>query len=227
LTVTQKRPIFVTENAERVTFMGQIRDREKTKQKLINAVGRLITNEGFEKVGVNAVAKEAGVDKVLIYRYFGGLNGLLETYVLQKDYYSNLKKQIAKKVTTGSEKDVIEAIKDMLLGQANELFSDKELQEILRWEVVNKNEITDTLAAERENQSIWLLNQIEKVLESEDIDMPALTAILAGGISYLILRAKHASLVNGIDIKTEEGWGRIEKTLSQMVDLVAGKATTN
>jgi hypothetical protein len=57
--------------------------------------------------------------------------------------------------------------------------------------------------------------------------MPALTAILAGGISYLILRAKHASLVNGIDIKTEEGWGRIEKTLSQMVDLVAGKATTN
>ena len=207
--------------------MGQIRNKEKTKQKLVDAVGRIITNYGFEKIGVNAVAKEAGVDKVLIYRYFGGLKGLLETYVFQKDYYSNLKKQIAKKVTTGDEKDVIEAIKDMLLGQANELFNDKELQEILRWEVVNKNEITDALAAERENQSIWLLNQIEKVIESDETDMPALTAILAGGISYLILRAKHASLVNGIDIKTEEGWERIEKTLSQIVDIVANKVIKN
>ena len=205
--------------------MGEIRNKEKTKQKLLNAVGSIITKEGFEKIGVNAIAKEAGVDKVLIYRYFGGLNGLLEAYVFQKDYYSNLKKQIAKKVTTGNEKDVINAIKDMLLGQANEMFNDKELQEILRWEVVNKNEITDALAAERENQSIWLLNQIEKVIDSDETDMPALTAILAGGISYLILRAKHASLVNGIDIKTEEGWDRIEKTLSQIVDLVADKSS--
>ncbi len=207
--------------------MGQIRNKERTKQKLVDAVGRIIINEGFEKIGVNAVAKEAGVDKVLIYRYFGGLNGLMETYVFQKDYYTNLKKQIAKKVASGDEKGVIEAIKDMLLGQANELFKDKELQEILRWEVVNKNEITDALAAERENQSIWLLNQIEKVIESEETDMPALTAILAGGISYLILRAKHASLVNGIDIKTEEGWRRIEKTLSQIVDIVANKGITS
>ncbi len=54
-----------------------IRDKEATKQRLIDAVGKILAERGFQNIGVNAIAKEAGVDKVLIYRYFDSLEGLL------------------------------------------------------------------------------------------------------------------------------------------------------
>ena len=47
-----------------------------TRRRLISAVGSLLAREGFKGIGVNAVAREAGVDKKLIYRYFDGLPGL-------------------------------------------------------------------------------------------------------------------------------------------------------
>ena len=63
------------------------RDRERTKTRIIDAVGRLLTRSGFRAIGVNAVAEAAGVDKVLIYRYFGGLAGLLEAVAEEPDLW--------------------------------------------------------------------------------------------------------------------------------------------
>ncbi len=50
------------------------RDSEKTRQKILAGLEKLITRDGFTAVGVNAVAREAGIDKVLIYRYFGSMS---------------------------------------------------------------------------------------------------------------------------------------------------------
>ncbi len=47
------------------------RSKETTRLRLISAVGTLLARQGFNALGINAVAEEAGVDKVLIYRYFG------------------------------------------------------------------------------------------------------------------------------------------------------------
>ena len=56
------------------------RDKESTRLRLLDAVGTLLAREGFGALGVNAVAREAGVDKVLIYRYFGGMDELLRAF---------------------------------------------------------------------------------------------------------------------------------------------------
>jgi AcrR family transcriptional regulator len=39
------------------------RDKEATKRKLIDAVGQIIKTRGYTGLGVNKVAKEAGVSK--------------------------------------------------------------------------------------------------------------------------------------------------------------------
>ena len=46
------------------------RDRNLTEKRILEAVGKIVEAEGFEAVGVNAVANVSGVSKVLIYRYF-------------------------------------------------------------------------------------------------------------------------------------------------------------
>ncbi|OYX95246.1 MAG: hypothetical protein B7Y76_09920, partial [Sphingobacteriia bacterium 35-40-5] len=64
-----------------------IKDKELTKRKLINAVGEIIRTEGYTGLGVNKIARQAQVDKKLIYRYFITVDRLIEEYVLEKDYW--------------------------------------------------------------------------------------------------------------------------------------------
>ena len=56
------------------------RDRAVTEERMLAAVGEVLARDGFHAVGINAIAREAGVDKVLIYRYFGGLGELLQAW---------------------------------------------------------------------------------------------------------------------------------------------------
>ena len=56
------------------------RNRLDTEQKILRALQQVLLEQGFPAVGINAIARQAGCDKVLIYRYFDGLQGLLQTF---------------------------------------------------------------------------------------------------------------------------------------------------
>ena len=66
------------------------RDKESTRFRLLDAVGTLLAREGFGALGINAVAREAGVDKVLIYRYFGGMDELLRAFGQSGDFWPTI-----------------------------------------------------------------------------------------------------------------------------------------
>ncbi len=193
------------------------RDKEVTKQKLIDAVGTVILRDGFSNVGINSVAKEAGVNKVLIYRYFNDLDGLLKAYVKQKDYFTKLSNMTSENVTVSSEDEVAKIGTDIFVGQLKEALKNKELQEILLWELTNKNEVTKAIAEEREAEAVELLRLLEKVVDYSKTDIPAISSILLAGIYYLVLRSRHVNVFNGIDLTTEEGWQRIEKGIEAII----------
>ena len=52
------------------------RDRKATEEAIVAAFEAVLLRDGVPGLGVNAVAQEAGVNKVLIYRYFKDLPGL-------------------------------------------------------------------------------------------------------------------------------------------------------
>ena len=56
----------------------QTRDRARTEAAILSAAERQLADGGFTAFGVNAIARAAGCDKQLIYRYFGGLDGLAD-----------------------------------------------------------------------------------------------------------------------------------------------------
>ncbi len=64
--------------------IGMKRNRAQTEQRLLNAAMEIIRDTGFIEFGVNSIAARAGADKVLIYRYFGGAEGLME--VIAREY---------------------------------------------------------------------------------------------------------------------------------------------
>lgn len=71
-----------------------VKNRQATEQLLLEAVNRLVEQDGFEGLGINAVAAQAGVSKMLIYRYFGSLNGLIAAYIRQYDFWINVRPEL-------------------------------------------------------------------------------------------------------------------------------------
>ena len=62
------------------------RDRDVTEQRMLKAVGEMIRRDGFEKLGVNAVAAHCGVSKILIYRYFGSLDSTISGSIFRSTF---------------------------------------------------------------------------------------------------------------------------------------------
>ena len=194
------------------------KNAEETRQRILDALGRLLAKGGFHAVGVNALARAAGVDKVLIYRYFGGLSQLLRSFAMQGGFWPGLHE-----LAGGSLKELATlpaaAIGSRILkGHLRQLLKRDNTREIMRWELVERNELTDELARTREQQGLQLLEMMQSlpVALPPDSDFPAVAALLHAGITYLVLRAKTADVYNGVELGTEAGWKRIEAAIDEL-----------
>lgn len=198
------------------------RDKENTKQKFINAVGRIVVRDGFAAVGINSVAKEAGADKTLIYRYFGDMEGLLTAFISQRDYFGNLTNQLGDPSQIKTAGELIDTVKKIFTGQLKEILNNKELREILIWELSADSKAAKMAAKMREKVSMDFINAIKEKFEIKDMDVEAFLSILSGGIYYLALRAKTVNVFTGIKLN-DDGWIRMEDSISYVIESLRHK----
>jgi AcrR family transcriptional regulator len=196
------------------------RDSQQTRKKIIGAVGRLLSRSGFRNLGVNAIAREAGVDKVLIYRYFGGIPDLLRAYAKEGDFWPTAEELLAG-VKGHLPLNAVELASKLLIEFGRALRRRPITQEIMRWELLERNELTDALALYREEQGMKLIRMVK---ESQGLDLQALGSLLSAGQTYLILRAKTANVYNGLRLDKDPDWKRIEKSVAHLVQLAFGHA---
>jgi AcrR family transcriptional regulator len=194
-----------------------VRNKEGTKLRILQAVGKILAESGFNSLGINAIAREAGVDKVLIYRYFTDLPTLLRTFGQEGNYLASTS------VPPGFDK--IESLPELLSHAL--IFFQKELrdrpitQEIILWDLLEDNELTQELINVREQTRIARTKFFyDKFDIPADQDVTALTTILGSGITYLILRSKNKPIYAGLDFSTEDGWERMESIVSKIIHAV-------
>ncbi|MBN1542023.1 TetR/AcrR family transcriptional regulator [candidate division KSB1 bacterium] len=193
------------------------RNKDQTRQRLIDAVSALVERSGFHSLGINAVARQAGVDKVLIYRYFGGLDGLILEFIRQQDFFSHLEAFAAERKLE-SAGDVFDLSRELFIAQLRAMRGNRLLQEILLWELSTDNEITQTIARTREEQGSRLVQRLQHISGSDQTDLAAIGNLIIGGIIYLILRARTVETYSGVELRSEEGWQRMEKAIGQVMD---------
>ncbi len=189
------------------------RDRSTREQDIIAALERLLRKDGFRSLGINAIAKEAGCNKVLIYRYFGGLEGLFHTFAQKMSLLSPPTE------IKPTESSLSQNTLSIFTNQIESLKNNTLLKEIMKWELIEQNELTNALANEREEKSNEIMKKALPLFSSEEheIDLEAITAILSAGLSYLMLRADTARYFNGVDLQSDAGWNRIENGLEQLI----------
>lgn len=205
----------------RKVVQGPIRDKEKTKQKLLNAVGKILKTKGYSGLMVSKIAAVAGFDKKLIYEYFGSTDKLIDEYIKSQDYWSRFEPDSNIDLSDGGK----ELCKSAILNQFENLKKNKELQKILVWEMSESRPILKKLLDQREEVGEELFKNItDPYFGDKAEDYRAITAILVAGIYHLNLFTGHnGTTFCGIEMKTEEGRKKIEKALVDIIDFAYNK----
>ena len=190
-----------------------MKNREQTEEKILEAVGSIIENQGFEKVGINAIATEAGVSKMLIYRYFGGVEELIAQYLIQKDYWANTDAAMINPEAVG------DSIKSMFRRQVEQLRNDITLRRLYRWELSTNNQNIRQLRNRREENGCRLIKMVSALTGCPDAQVAALASILSASISYLALLEDQCQSYNGICLQTGEGWDQLMQGIEMIIDL--------
>ena len=185
------------------------RDRRQTQQMLIGAVGRVLAKDGFDGLGINAIAREAGVDKVLIYRYFDGLPNLLKAYGQSGDFWPSVEEVLGRDENALRAVPLAQRTATIVVRLLDALRQRPQTIEILAWEAVQQNALTESLAEIREQWSREVIARMLPDSVKDEDDVLALASLLVGGFQYLLIRSRNIKVFGGIALNTEDGWRRI------------------
>ncbi|GHB52742.1 TetR/AcrR family transcriptional regulator [Persicitalea jodogahamensis] len=194
------------------------RDRERTKSRILKAVGKVIEKYGTKKVGVNLIAREADVNKVLIYRYFGGVDGLMEQYVKTGEYTSTSSHKYIDNMEKPAPDKRSKVWTDVLTTAMNDLRERKATRDLVRWEIgLGKAVLTDV----RNDTGARMIEKVGSLPNYEDTN--ALVALLMGGIYHVTVSADYRDKMMDVDLQSDEGFKRIEKVVGDIFEALDKK----
>lgn len=199
---------------------GPIRNKERTRQRVIDALGNIVIKDGFSNLNISKIAEQAQVDRKVIYDYFGGLDGVIKEYLDTKDYWKVVADNMPS-ILEHSKADHGKSAANMILEQQfDSLMSNEEMRRIVTWDLTDNVESLQVMGQKREDIGEQLFTQLtDEHFKNKTTDIRAVTAILVSSVYYLTLHAKmNGSTFCGIDIREQEGEMKIKKALRQIID---------
>jgi AcrR family transcriptional regulator len=182
--------------------------------RLVSAVGTLLAREGFNALGINAVANEAGVDKVLIYRYFGGLDELLAGFGRSGDFWPSISEVLGDDPSQLMELPLADRWSLGLGNYASALRGRPVTKEILAWELIEQNDLIQVLRLAREEWFDELLTHFPDDQGATDADLVGTVLLVVGAIHYFIVLGRLQGDFSGIPVGTDEGWEYLKQIIT-------------
>ena len=212
------------ESKSRKRTSGKLRDKERTKVKMIQAVGKVLLKKGYTGLNASSIAKEAGIDKSLVWTYFGSLDNLVEEYIAQRDFWKYKAADSINNMLTFKDGIKAEYMSGLLQFQFQSLLDDEILQRIMLWGISEKKDFLRHISDERELIGEEVFKIVDPQFKDSNIDIRGILAILVAGIYYLVLHGKtNGSLFCGIDLNTADGEDRIKESISQIISMAYKK----
>ena len=197
------------------------RDRDRTEREILRAVGRVLAARGFGGLGVNSVAREAGVDKVLIYRYFGGLDELMAVYAKQLDFWPSVDEIVGfdgeALLALPLDQRLAMIIKNLVRAVHRRPLTPM----ILGWRLVESNELTRHLDDVRIRVTDELYGRYVSPEEARSYPHVLSTARLIGnGALYIVIGSRNRAVVSEPemtgDLEREEGWAVMDGIIERL-----------
>ena len=203
-----------------------IRDRQATEKKILTAVGNLLASEGFQKFGINAVARQAQVDKVLIYRYFGGMPHLLRAYAEAGTYWPTIEEVAGGDPERLRGKPLHETLATLLCNFSRAIRKRPVTLEILAWETIERNELAKVLEKVRKDFTKSLFRVFVGRRDVAVGELATVVSLLTAGINYLAVRSRKVGRYGNVNLRSEEGWRRLESAILMICERCIGSRGT-
>lgn len=192
----------------------QTKNKAQTKTRILEAVEHILSEEGYRGLGINNIAKQAGVGKALIYRYFGGIEGVIEAYGETDTFWPSAREIRGMSREEFSATSLRERCKLIFRNFRKALEKRPNTVAIYAWEMTEKNEAVQKLIADRTQHSLdvvkEMLGQHQKVYSEYDHEI---IAILGAALLQLTIREHMESPFAGLDLTDGQTWDRIEGAL--------------
>ncbi len=192
-----------------------VRDRSATERRIFEAARALLAEAGFQGFGVNAIARRAGCDKQLIYRYFGGMDGLIDA--IGADLNSWVESHVPDDpggrfiLTYG---DLIERLLELYMRALRE---DHLMQRVIAWEVSESAPQVRRMAEARaKGIAAWIEKMRGSLTPPKGVDTTATNAALMAAAQQIVLAAVTNGFACGIPVKGEKDWAKLEAAVCRL-----------
>ena len=196
-----------------ISTIGE-RDREATERRLLDTIGKMIAEDGFEKIGINAIATQSNVSKILIYRYFGSVEGLMAAYIKQYDFWLNFPLEYP------NREELPLFVKRMFQGQIEQLRNNPTLKRLYRWELSCNNDMIVKLREQREKVGVNLVKKVSELTGHPQNEIAVMASLLTASITYLVMLEDFCPVYNGIHLNENSGWEQINEGIELFINKV-------
>ena len=196
-----------------ISTIGE-RDREATERRLLDTIGKMIAEDGFEKIGINAIATQSNVSKILIYRYFGSVEGLMAAYIKQYDFWLNFPLEYP------NREELPLFVKRMFQGQIEQLRNNPTLKRLYRWELSCNNDMIVKLREQREKVGVNLVKKVSELTGHPQKEIAVMASLLTASITYLVMLEDFCPIYNGIPLNENSGWEQINEGIELFINKV-------
>jgi AcrR family transcriptional regulator len=192
-----------------------IRDRNATAARILKAASELLAENGFQNFGVNAVARRAGCDKQLIYRYFGGMEGLVDA--IGTELAGWVERKMPANGGGGFLLTYGDLVERFLILLLDALRSDPLMKKILAWEVSENSPEVRRLSEARSKSLVQWLDRVRGNMQPpKGIDAAAMNAVLIGAVQNLVLMGEVAARSGTLPLKTDKDWDKAAQAVRRL-----------
>jgi AcrR family transcriptional regulator len=199
----------------------RVRDRAGTERAILDAAKRLLADEGFQNFGINAVARGAGCDKQLIYRYYGGLDGLVEA--IGTDLGNWVKDRIPEDAGGMFLLTYGDLMERLILQFIEALRADPLMRRIVAWEISENTERVRRLSEARSKAlGLWIDRMRGSLMPPKGVDVGAVNAMLIAAVQHMVLSASISGQCAGLALKTQKDWDKAAVSVKRIIRGIYG-----
>ena len=191
--------------------MGKVRDAQRTRGRIVEAAVREFAEKGFAGARVESIGRRAGVNKQLLYHYFGGKEDLFREVVGRK-----IEERLGRLEGAPGE------LGDLLEYHFEKLYEDLDWIRFLTWEAAGRGDEAPSEEERRES----IARQVEDLRGKQNsgdlppgLDPRYLQLAIYALTTYPVAFAQITRMTTGEDPESpefREGWREFLRRLARL-----------